>query len=65
VRLLKQYVGDAVTLIGVGGIDSCASAQDKLDAGASLIQVYSGLIYKGPSLVHDLVTGLNRTTGTK
>ncbi|MCW8496472.1 quinone-dependent dihydroorotate dehydrogenase [Fluoribacter dumoffii] len=57
-RLLKQYVGDEVTLIGVGGIDGCVSAQAKLDAGASLIQVYTGLIYKGPGLVHELVRGL-------
>lgn len=57
-RLLKQYVGDAVTLIGVGGIDSCDSAQEKLDAGASLVQVYSGLIYRGPELVYELAAGL-------
>lgn len=57
-RLLKQYTGDAVTLIGVGGIDDCASAQEKINAGASLVQVYSGLIYKGPGLVHQLTTGL-------
>ncbi|MFT4059234.1 MAG: quinone-dependent dihydroorotate dehydrogenase [Legionella sp.] len=59
-RLLKRYVGDAVTLIGVGGIDSCESAQAKLEAGASLIQIYSGLIYQGPQLVRDLAVGLNR-----
>lgn len=57
-RLLKQYVGDAVTLIGVGGIDSCESARSKLNAGASLIQVYSGLIYRGPQLVYELASGL-------
>jgi len=56
--LLKEYVGTAITLIGVGGIDSCASAQAKLDAGASLVQVYSGLIYRGPGLVNELVSGL-------
>jgi dihydroorotate dehydrogenase len=57
-RLLKHYVGNDVTLIGVGGIDSCDSARSKLNAGASLIQVYSGLIYHGPGLVHELVSGL-------
>lgn len=57
-RLLKKYVGDAVTLIGVGGIDDCGSAREKLEAGASLIQIYSGLIYKGPALVNELVSGL-------
>lgn len=64
-RLLKQYVGKELTLIGVGGIDSCVSAQEKLDAGASLIQVYSGLIYKGPSLVSQLISGLDAFSGTK
>lgn len=59
-RLLKQYVGDAITLIGVGGIDSFETAQEKIDAGASLVQVYTGLIYQGPELVCELVAGLNR-----
>jgi dihydroorotate dehydrogenase len=58
-RLLKQYVGADVTLIGVGGIDNCSSAQAKLDAGASLIQVYTGLIYQGPQLVYELTKGLD------
>lgn len=57
-RLLKQYVGDALTLIGVGGIDSSVSAQEKLNAGASLVQVYSGLIYQGPQLPSRIVSGL-------
>ncbi|KTD41669.1 quinone-dependent dihydroorotate dehydrogenase [Legionella parisiensis] len=57
-RLLKQHVGNDVTLIGVGGIDNCSSAQAKLDAGASLIQVYTGLIYQGPRLVYELAKGL-------
>jgi dihydroorotate dehydrogenase len=57
-RLLKQMLGNQVTLIGVGGIDSVESAQAKLDAGASLLQIYSGLIYQGPGLVADLVKGI-------
>jgi dihydroorotate dehydrogenase len=56
--LLKQYAGNAITLIGVGGIDSSAIAQKKIAAGASLIQVYTGLIYKGPGLVNQLVGSL-------
>jgi dihydroorotate dehydrogenase len=62
-RLLKKYVGNTLTLIGVGGIDSSDSAQKKLDAGASLVQVYSGLIYQGPTLVHQIVAGLNSAKG--
>lgn len=56
--LLKSYVGNAVTLIGVGGIDSSESALEKLKAGASLVQVYTGLIYEGPGLVAKIVKGL-------
>lgn len=57
-RVLKQVVGDAVTLIGVGGIASPDVAREKLTAGASLLQVYTGLIYEGPGLVKKLVEGI-------
>lgn len=57
-RLLREYTGDALTLIGVGGIDDLPSAQEKLAAGASLIQLYTGLVYKGPGLIADIVKGL-------
>jgi dihydroorotate dehydrogenase len=50
-RFLKSMVGNDMTLIGVGGIDSVSSAQEKLDAGASLLQLYTGLVYEGPGLV--------------
>lgn len=53
--LLKQVVGDEVTLIGVGGIDNAKVAKEKLEAGASLLQVYTGLIYEGPGLVGKLL----------
>lgn len=45
-------------IIGVGGIDSLESALDKLKAGADLLQVYTGLIYKGPGLVSEINRGL-------
>ncbi|MEI6094149.1 MAG: quinone-dependent dihydroorotate dehydrogenase [Gammaproteobacteria bacterium] len=54
--LLKEIVGDEVTLIGVGGIDTVAAAQQKIAAGAALLQVYTGLVYQGPGLVKRLVT---------
>lgn len=57
-RLLKAQVGDALCLIGAGGIDSVATARQKLAAGATLLQVYTGLIYQGPGLVSSLVAGL-------
>lgn len=57
-RLLKKYVGTDISLIGVGGVDDVASAQEKINAGASLVQVYSGLIYQGPELISQLAAGL-------
>ncbi len=52
-QLSKQLQG-AVPIIGVGGIFSGFDAVEKIAAGASLAQVYSGLIYKGPALVHEI-----------
>ena len=46
-------------LIGVGGVDSMANAYAKLLAGASLVQLYTALIFKGPALIPKIVTGLN------
>ena len=60
-RILKQTVGDAVTLIGVGGVDSADTAREKLLAGASLVQLYSGLIYQGPGLISRIVDELAAT----
>ena len=52
-QLSKQLQG-ALPIIGVGGILSGADAVEKIAAGASLVQVYSGLIYQGPKLVHQI-----------
>lgn len=52
-QLSKQLQG-AVPIIGVGGIGNGADAVEKIAAGASLVQVYSGLIYKGPTLIRDI-----------
>lgn len=52
--LFKRWVGEALTLVGVGGIDAPEAAQDKYAAGASLLQIYTGLIYQGPGLVRQL-----------
>ncbi|BDU37118.1 quinone-dependent dihydroorotate dehydrogenase [Vibrio nigripulchritudo] len=58
VRKLHEELGDKLPIIGVGGIDSYVAAKEKLMAGASLVQVYSGFIYKGPGLVRDIVKNL-------
>ncbi|MCC6410327.1 MAG: quinone-dependent dihydroorotate dehydrogenase [Saprospiraceae bacterium] len=58
IRYLREKLGPAPVIIGVGGIDSAASAREKLEAGANLVQVYSGLVYEGPALVKNIVKGL-------
>ncbi|TXI82885.1 MAG: quinone-dependent dihydroorotate dehydrogenase [Flavobacteriales bacterium] len=51
VRYLRQRMPPPIVIIGVGGIDSAESALEKLDAGADLVQVFSGLVYEGPALL--------------
>lgn len=53
-RILKPLIGEQMVMIGVGGIDSPAAATEKLAAGASLLQIYTGLIYQGPGLIRRL-----------
>jgi dihydroorotate dehydrogenase len=54
IQQLSQRLQGAVPIIGVGGILNGADAVEKIAAGADLVQVYSGLIYKGPQLVHEI-----------
>lgn len=54
----KQELAGSVPLIGVGGILTGQDAQDKVFAGAKVVQLYSGLIYKGPQLVADCINAL-------
>lgn len=54
-RVLAKALDGAVPLIGVGGIMSGSDARDRIAAGASLIQLYTGLIYRGPELVAECV----------
>lgn len=60
IRALKSELGDALPIIGVGGIFSGADAATKMQAGAALVQVYSGLIYRGPGLVNECATALRK-----
>ena len=60
-KVLTQFYdlsGGKIPLIGVGGINGSASARAKFKAGASLIQLYSALVYQGPALVRDICAGL-------
>ncbi|PSV11260.1 quinone-dependent dihydroorotate dehydrogenase [Photobacterium leiognathi] len=58
IRKMAEALKGELPIIGVGGIDSAISAREKMMAGASLVQVYSGFIYHGPRLVKDIVNGL-------
>ncbi len=51
VRYLRARLPKPLVIIGVGGIDSAESAIEKLEAGADLVQVYTGLVYEGPALL--------------
>ncbi|SBO43762.1 quinone-dependent dihydroorotate dehydrogenase [Cyanobium sp. NIES-981] len=58
-RRLRATAGPALPLIGVGGIDSPQAAWERITAGASLVQLYTGWIYAGPALVPQILEGLS------
>jgi dihydroorotate dehydrogenase len=58
IKLLSEALDNKLPIIGVGGIASSDDANEKLQAGASLVQVYTGFIYQGPELVKEIVNGL-------
>ncbi|MBC7858289.1 MAG: quinone-dependent dihydroorotate dehydrogenase [Burkholderiaceae bacterium] len=58
IKLLKAELGGALPIIGVGGIMRGADAKAKIDAGAQLVQLYSGLIYAGSGLIGDCAAAL-------
>ena len=58
VQHLYRKVGQRATIIGVGGIDSVDSAYERILSGASLIELYTGLVFKGPGLAKEIVEGL-------
>ncbi|MGE3876304.1 MAG: quinone-dependent dihydroorotate dehydrogenase [Parvibaculaceae bacterium] len=55
---LFQRLGRRMPLIGVGGIDSAETAIAKIEAGATLLQLYSALVFKGPALIAEILSGL-------
>lgn len=58
IRFLRAHLPPEVAIIGVGGIASPADAREKLEAGADLVQIYTGLVYEGPALVKHINRGL-------
>jgi len=64
VRYIARHTAGRLHIVGVGGVASANDAIEKLDAGATLVQVYTGLIYAGPSLVKQINRALaERKTG--
>ena len=60
IRHLYQQSGGRVPLIGVGGIFDTNDAWEKITAGASLLQIYSGLVYEGPQIIRIILKGLTK-----
>jgi len=58
IRALRQALGAGFPIIGAGGVLSAADAQSKIAAGADLVQIYTGLIYRGPALVPEVAKAL-------
>ena len=61
IRELAAQLQGALPIIGAGGILSGADAAEKIAAGASLVQIYSGLIYRGPALISECATSIRNT----
>ncbi len=59
VEWVREAVGSSASVIGVGGVRTAQDVQDKLSAGADLVQVYSGLVYEGPAMVRQLAAAWN------
>jgi dihydroorotate dehydrogenase len=57
---MRRRLGPDMPIIGVGGVDSAETAIEKIRAGADLVQLYTGMIYGGPSLPGAIVRGLDR-----
>lgn len=65
IRFLHEKSNGAFPIIGVGGIHTAEDALEKLNAGASLVQVYTGFIYEGPKLVKDINKAILKTCQNK
>jgi dihydroorotate dehydrogenase len=60
IRRFYKHTNGALPIIGAGGVSSAEDAYAKICAGASLVQLYTALVFQGPDLVHDILTGLGR-----
>jgi len=60
VRTAYEVTGGRLPIVGCGGVDSAEAAYEKVRAGASLVEVYSSMVYKGPGVLEDIEVGLRR-----
>ncbi len=58
VKQLREILGNTLPIIAVGGIMNGADAAARIAAGASLVQIYTGFIYRGPALIHEIIRAL-------
>jgi dihydroorotate dehydrogenase len=58
IRYISEKSNQSFPIIGVGGIHSAEDAIEKLNAGASLVQIYTGFVYEGPSIVKKINKGI-------
>ena len=65
VKYIHGKTGDNLPIIGVGGIMSPQQAAEMLDAGASLVEIYSGFIYEGPAIIRRILKYLQKRTCTE
>lgn len=65
IRKISRSLAGRMPVVGVGGIHCGADAVEKIDAGASLLQIYTGMIYRGPELVGELARALVRKDATQ
>lgn len=63
IRYISEKTNRTVPIVGVGGIQSTEDAQEKISAGASLLQVYTGFIYEGPGMVPRILSSLSKRMG--
>jgi len=56
---IQTQTNDSIPIIGVGGIFTAADAKEKMDAGAALVQVWTGFVYEGPAIARNFTNGLN------
>lgn len=62
IAYIHERVGEALPIVGVGGVEKVSDLLAKLEAGAALVQVYTGLVYEGPQLAGRLLRGRGRAT---